>query len=85
MESSYFDRIGLERKCLAWLVFGVISGGWRGTWSGLAGRARIWACLAMCQCISVSVYPCVSVWPPAYLAGVRSNLSVTVSACYSSR
>jgi hypothetical protein len=44
--SSHFDRIVLDRKCLAWLAFGAISGGWRGTWSGLDGRVRIWACLA---------------------------------------
>ena len=36
----------------------------------------------MCHCISVSVYPCVSVWPPAYLAGARVNVSITVSVYY---
>jgi hypothetical protein len=55
MESSYFDEIGLDRKCLAWLAFGAISGGWRGTWLGLAGRVCICAYIAMCHCISVSI------------------------------
>ena len=46
MESSYFDRIGLGRESLAWLAFGAIFRDWLCPWSGLAGRARIWAYLA---------------------------------------
>ncbi len=78
----YFDKIDLDRKSLAWLAFGAISGGWLAPWRGLDGRACVWACLAMCHCVTVSVCQCVTVWPPAYLAGGRSSVSATVSVCY---
>ena len=70
--------------------------GLAGLWGDFRGLARLlvgagWACVclcvfryvSLCQCVSVSANVSVSLYgPPAYLAGVRVNVSVTVSVYY---
>ena len=49
---------------------------------GVCVSVRIWLSVTVSLYRYVSVYPCVTVCPPAYLAGVRVNVSVTVSVYY---
>ena len=48
--------------------------GWACVYLGVFGLVSLYHCIDMCQCILVSLCG-----PPAYLAGVRVNVSVTVS------
>ena len=49
-------------------------------WLGERVSGRVWLSVSVSVYRYVSVYPCVTVWPPAYLAGVHVNVSVTVPA-----
>ena len=51
--------------------------GWASAYVCVFGLVSLYHCIDMCQCILVSLYG-----PPAYLAGVRVNVSVTVSVYY---
>ena len=53
--------------------------GWASAYLGVFGLVSLYQCIDRFQCIHVSLYG-----PPAYLAGVRSSVSVTVSVCYDS-
>jgi len=45
-------------------------------------HGRVWLSVTVSLYPWVSVYHCVTVWPPAWLSGGRSSVSVTVRVCY---